>query len=75
MVTVVGAHREGVTGRRYRPRGAAVRDHRLTSRFTDAEMSEIKAAADAAHMTLTGFCALAALAVARRKPGEVGPGG
>ncbi|MDQ7905980.1 hypothetical protein RB614_15820 [Phytohabitans sp. ZYX-F-186] len=57
-------------GRRYRPRGQAVRDQRLTPRFTDAELSEIKAAADAARMTLTGFCALAALAVARRQPGE-----
>jgi hypothetical protein len=59
-------------GRRYRPRGQAVRDQRLTPRFTDAELSEIRAAADAARMTLTGFCALAALAVARRRPGEAG---
>jgi hypothetical protein len=61
-----------VLPRRYRPRGAAVRDQRLTPRFTDAELSQIKAAADAAQMTLTGFCALAALAVARRQPGELG---
>ncbi|WP_431726933.1 hypothetical protein [Verrucosispora sp. TAA-831] len=61
--------------RRYRPRGPAVRDQRLTPRFTGAEVSQIKAAADAAQMTLTGFCALAALAVARRTPGEVGRAG
>jgi hypothetical protein len=61
-----------VPGRRYRPRGTAVRDHRLTPRFTDEELSAIRAAAEAAQMTLTGFCALAALAVARRQPGELG---
>jgi hypothetical protein len=59
-------------GRRYRPRGETVRDQRLTPRFTEAELSQIQAAADAAQMTVTGFCALAALAVARRKPGEPG---
>jgi hypothetical protein len=64
-----------VPGRRYRPRGESVRDQRLTPRFTDAELSEIRAAADAARMTLTGFCALAALAVARRRPGESGGAG
>ena len=64
-----------VPGRRYRPRGSAVRDQRLTPRFTEAELSQIKAAADAAQMTVTGFCALAALAVARRRPGEAGRAG
>jgi hypothetical protein len=64
-----------VPGRRYRPRGETVRDRRLTPRFTDAELSAIRAAADSAQMTLTGFCALAALAVARRKPGEAGRAG
>jgi hypothetical protein len=64
-----------VSGRRYRPRGEMVRDQRLTPRFTDAELSQIKAAADAAQMTVTGFCALAALAVARRQPGEAGRAG
>jgi len=47
--------------RRYRPRGQAVRDQRLTPRFTDAELSEIRAAVDAARMTLIlqpGFAAL-----------------
>lgn len=62
-------------GRRYRPRGETVRDQRLTPRFTDAELSQIKAAADAAQMTVTGFCALAALAVARRRPGDAGRAG
>ena len=62
-------------GRRYRPRGPSVRDHRLTPRFTEAELSQIKAAADAAQMTVTGFCALAALALARRTPGEPGNAG
>jgi hypothetical protein len=62
-------------GRRYRPSGATVRDQRLTPRFTDAELSTIQVAADAAQMTVTGFCALAALAVARRKPGEPGRAG
>ena len=57
-------------GRRYRPRGESIRDQRLTPRFTDAELSQIKAAADAAQMTVTGFCALAALAIARRRPGD-----
>src|SRR4051812_13503726 len=57
-------------GRRYRPRVENVRDQRLTPRFTGTELSQIKAAADAAQMTVTGFCALAALAVARRQPGE-----
>lgn len=64
-----------VSVRRYRPRGESVRDQRLTPRFTDAELSEIKVAANAAGMTLTGFCALAALAVARRRPGEPGGAG
>jgi hypothetical protein len=62
-------------GRRYRPRGSTVRDQRLTPRFTEAEVSAIRAAADAAQMTVTGFCALTALAVARRKPGEPAPAG
>lgn len=48
-----------VPGRRYRPRGESIRDQRLTPRFTDAELSQIKAAADAAQMTVTRFCALA----------------
>jgi hypothetical protein len=61
-----------VPGRRYRPRGETVRDRRLTPRFTDAELSAIRAAADAAQMTVTGFCALAALAMSRREPGEPG---
>jgi len=73
--STTGAPDAPVPARRYRPRGAAVRDHRLTPRFTDAELSEIKAAAGAAGMTLTGFCALAALAVARRRPGEAGRAG
>jgi hypothetical protein len=60
---------------RYRPRGEMVRGRRLTPRFTDAELSQIKAAAEAAQMSVTGFCALAALAVARRKPGEAGRAG
>jgi hypothetical protein len=64
-----------VPTRRYRPRGSAVRDQRLTPRFTDAELSAVRAAAEAAQMTVTGFCALAALALARRTPGEVGPAG
>lgn len=64
-----------VPGRRYRPRGTSVRDQRLTPRFTEAELSAIKAAADAAQMTVTGFCALAALAIARRTPGEPGNAG
>jgi hypothetical protein len=64
-----------VAVRRYRPRAESVRDHRVTPRFTVAELSAIRAAADAAQMTLTGFCALAALAVARRRPGEPGPVG
>ena len=63
------------SSRRYRPRGTSVRDQRLTPRFTDAELSAIKAAADAAQMTVTGFCALAALVVARRKPVEAGRAG
>lgn len=62
-------------GRRYRPRTDSIRDQRLTPRFTDAELSQIKTAADAAQMTVTGFCALAALAVARRRPGEPAPQG
>lgn len=61
------------SGRRYRQRGQTARDHRLTPRFTDEELTAIRAAADAAQMTLTGFCALAALAVARRQPGETSP--
>jgi hypothetical protein len=62
-------------GRRYRPRGESVRDRRLTPRFSDGELSAIRAAADATQMTLTGFCAVAALAVARRRPGEAGRAG
>ncbi len=61
--------------RRYRSRGQAARDHRVTPSFTDEELSDIRAAADAAGMTLTGFCALAALAVARRRPDEAGQAG
>jgi hypothetical protein len=55
------------TGRRYRARGESAREHRLTPRFTGAELAQIRAAAEAAQMTLTGFCALAALAMARRR--------
>jgi phage-related minor tail protein len=58
------------SARRYRTRGQTARDHRLTPRFTDEELSAIRAAAGAAQMTLTGFCALAALSVARRLPDE-----
>jgi hypothetical protein len=54
-------------GRRYRQRGETARVHRLTPRFTDEELAMIQAAADAAQMTVTGFCALAALAMARRE--------
>jgi hypothetical protein len=61
--------------RRYRARGESARVHRLTPRFTDAELAAIRAAAEAAQMTLTGFCALAALAAARRHPGQPGPAG
>jgi hypothetical protein len=57
-------------GRRYRARGSTARERRVTPRFTDAELSAIQAAADAAQMTVTGFCALAALALARREPGQ-----
>jgi hypothetical protein len=39
----------------------------LTPRFSDEELDVIRDAAEAADMTLTGFCALAALAVARRQ--------
>jgi hypothetical protein len=70
-----GSAGPAVQGRRYRPRGETVRDRRLTPRFTEAELSAIRSAADATQMTLTGFCALAALAVARRQPGEVGRAG
>jgi hypothetical protein len=52
-----------------------VRDRRLTPRFSDGELSAIRAAADATQMTLTGFCAVVALAVARRWPGEAGRAG
>jgi hypothetical protein len=60
-------------GRRYRTRGETAREHRLTPRFTDEELSTIRAAAEAAQMTLTGFCALAALAAARHQPGQPRP--
>ncbi len=63
------------SGRRYRQRGETARDHRLTPRFTDEELAAIRAAAEAAQMTLTGFCALAALAMARRQPGQPSPAG
>jgi hypothetical protein len=59
-------------GRRYRRRSDTARDHRLTPRFSEEELSAIRSAAEAADMTLTGFCALAALAAARRRPGNVG---
>ena len=59
-----------VPGRRYRPRGASARERRLTPRFTDEELTAIRAAAEAAQVTLTGFCALAALAMARRSGGS-----
>jgi hypothetical protein len=62
-------------GRRYRQRSESARDHRLTPRFTDAELAAIRAAAETAQMTLTGFCALAALAAARRQPGQPRPAG
>jgi hypothetical protein len=64
-----------VPSRRYRPRGTQVRDQRLTPRFTGGEVTEIRAAAEAAALTVTGFCAMAALAVARRRPADAGPGG
>jgi hypothetical protein len=52
--------------RRYRGRGPAVRGRRLTPRFSDAELADVQAAAAAARMTVTGFCARAALAMASR---------
>jgi len=55
------------TRRRYRPRVSTSRGYRLTPRFSDEELDAIRDAAEAADMTLTGFCALAALAVARRQ--------
>ena len=49
---------------------------RLTPRFSGDELAEIRAAADAAQMTTTGFCALAALAMAhRRHPDGLTPAG
>ncbi|WP_173157651.1 hypothetical protein [Phytohabitans suffuscus] len=55
----------GWVGRRYRKRGDTPRINRLTPRFTDEELQEVKVAAIAAQMTPTGFCAAAALGAAR----------
>jgi hypothetical protein len=52
--------------RRYRRRGSASRQSRLTARFTDNEMDLIQEAAEAADLTVAGFCGMAALAAARR---------
>ncbi|WP_173072807.1 plasmid mobilization protein [Phytohabitans rumicis] len=58
------------SARRYRSRVQTARDHRLTPRFTEEELAAIRSAAETSGLTLTGFCALAALAVARRQPGQ-----
>jgi hypothetical protein len=47
----------------------------LTPRFSDEELATIQAAAEVTQLTLTGFCALAALAAARRQPGSSYPAG
>jgi hypothetical protein len=63
--------------RRHRGRGPAVRGKRLTPRFSDAELADVQAAAAAARMTVTGFCARAALAMASRdqaRPSDTGGG-
>jgi hypothetical protein len=52
--------------RRYRRRGSATRQRRLTARFTDDEMNLIQEAADVADLTIAGFCGTAAVAAARR---------
>jgi len=48
------------------------RPRRLTPRFSDAELAEVTAAAAAVGMTPTGFCAEAAITVARRERHDVG---
>ncbi len=62
------------TGRRYRRRSSTSREYRLTPRFNDEELARIQAAAEAAEMTLTGYCALAVVAAARGEPIDL-PGG
>src|SRR5256714_9920602 len=51
-------------GRRYRRRSSTSREYRLTPRFNDEELARIEAAAEAAAMTLTGYCAMAVVAAA-----------
>lgn len=53
---------------RDRPHHRPGRPHRVNVRFTDTELAEIHAAAAAAGVTPTGFCAETSLAAARGKP-------
>jgi hypothetical protein len=56
-----------LTGRR-RPHDSSRRLRRLTPRSSTREMTEIEVAAASVGMTVTGFCAEAALTAARRLP-------
>ena len=49
------------------------RDRRISPSFTAAEHAEVSAAARRAGLTPTGFCAVAALAVARGETGTAPP--
>jgi hypothetical protein len=58
-------------GRRYRRRSSTSREYRLTPRFNDEELARIEAAAEAAAMTLTGYCAMAVVAAAGGEHSEM----
>ncbi len=58
---------------RDRPRLHPGRTHRINPSFTDDEHAEILAAARRSGLTATGFCAVAALAVARGTAGDAVP--
>src|SRR2546423_9163178 len=50
---------------RYRRHSSIPRKHRVTARFNDEELATLQAAAEAAALTLTGYCAVVAVAAAR----------
>jgi hypothetical protein len=51
--------------RRYRRHSSIPRKYRVTVRFNDEELATLEAGAEAASLTLTGYCAMVAVAAAR----------
>jgi hypothetical protein len=57
--------------RRYRRHSSIPRKYRVTARFNDEELAALQAAAEAAALTLTGYCAMAVVAAARGEQSDL----